>query len=85
MRSRDMTTAVSVFPEKKTNHNILERYNTMSKAKNRKDPTAATIRLKDKRVLKSSDGAFETVASLERHRIEETKKNQATKKKNKKD
>jgi hypothetical protein len=56
----------------------------MSKAKNRKDPTAATIRLKDKRVTKSSHGKFLTVAALERHRIEETEKNARSKKKSKK-
>ena len=55
-----------------------------SRAIARKPATLATIRLKDKRVLKSSHGKFDTVASLERHRIEETEKNARLKKKNKK-
>ncbi len=55
----------------------------MSKAKARKDPTAATIRIKDAKVLKSSHGKFRSVAVLEQHRIEETAKNK-TKRKGKK-
>jgi len=55
-----------------------------SRAIARKPATLATILLKDKRVEKSSHGKLKTVASLERHRIEETKRNQDDKKKRKK-
>ena len=47
----------------------------MSKAKNRTDPTAATIALKNKRVEKSSHGKFKTIVELEKHRIEVTARN----------
>jgi len=55
----------------------------MSKANARKSPTAATIRIKDAKVLKSSHGKFNSVTALEKHRIEETSKNKARKSKNK--
>ena len=57
----------------------------MSKAKARKDRTSATLAIKDRKVRKSSHGKFDSVASLERHRVEVTKKNQKKKKKEKED
>ena len=55
----------------------------MSKANARKSPTAATIRIKDAKVLKSSHGKFNSVTALEKHRIEETSKNKSRKSKKK--
>jgi len=55
----------------------------MSNARARKSPTAATIAIKNKKVLKSSHGKFISVADLEKHRIEETSKNKSRKSKKK--
>ena len=54
----------------------------MSKAKARHDPTAATIRIKDAKVLKSSHGKFSSIAALEKHRLDTTKVKKNRKKQN---
>jgi len=57
----------------------------MSKAKARTAPTAATIRIKDAKVLKSSHGKFPTIVALEKQRLETTAANLARRKGKKKE